>query len=129
MFCRPCFNRFSGMKYITRLFSDYMLTFRVESVQLSTILTPHLVSTEDQMCIFHPCIFLSSYNFSKSGYENTQPQTAVSCTKGIDVRNVSQSQRQGGLNRFSGMKYITRLFSDYMLTFRVEEPMKICVTN
>ena len=25
--------------------------------------------------------------------------------------------------------YIPRLFSEYMLTFRVEEPMKICVTN
>ena len=25
--------------------------------------------------------------------------------------------------------YISRLFSEYMLTFRVEEPMKICVTN
>jgi hypothetical protein len=28
-----------------------------------------------------------------------------------------------------GLKYIPRLFSEYMLTFRVEEPMKICVTN
>jgi hypothetical protein len=25
--------------------------------------------------------------------------------------------------------YIPRLFSEYMLTFRVELPMKICVTN
>jgi hypothetical protein len=25
--------------------------------------------------------------------------------------------------------YIPRLFSEYMLTFRVEEPMKMCVTN
>ena len=32
-------------------------------------------------------------------------------------------------NRFGGLKYIPRLFSEYMLTFRVEEPMKICVTN
>ena len=32
-------------------------------------------------------------------------------------------------NRFRGLKYIPRLFSEYMLTFRVEEPMKICVTN
>jgi hypothetical protein len=32
-------------------------------------------------------------------------------------------------NRFWGLKYIPRLFSEYMLTFRVEEPMKICVTN
>jgi hypothetical protein len=30
MFCRPCFNRFWGLKYIPRLFSEYMLTFRVE---------------------------------------------------------------------------------------------------
>jgi hypothetical protein len=30
MFCRPCFNRFWGLKYISRLFSEYMLTFRVE---------------------------------------------------------------------------------------------------
>ena len=28
-----------------------------------------------------------------------------------------------------GLKYIPRLFSEYMLTFRAEEPMKICVTN
>jgi hypothetical protein len=33
------------------------------------------------------------------------------------------------LNRFWGLQYIPRLFSEYMLTFRVEEPMKICVTN
>jgi hypothetical protein len=32
-------------------------------------------------------------------------------------------------NRFWRLKYIPRLFSEYMLTFRVEEPMKICVTN
>jgi hypothetical protein len=32
-------------------------------------------------------------------------------------------------NRFGGLKYIPRLFSEYMLTFRAEEPMKICVTN
>jgi hypothetical protein len=32
-------------------------------------------------------------------------------------------------NRFWGLKYIPRLFSEYMLTFRVEEPMKICATN
>jgi hypothetical protein len=32
-------------------------------------------------------------------------------------------------NRFWGLKYIPRLFSEYMLTFRVEEPLKICVTN
>jgi hypothetical protein len=32
-------------------------------------------------------------------------------------------------NRFWGLKYIPRLFSEYMLTFRAEEPMKICVTN
>ena len=32
-------------------------------------------------------------------------------------------------NRFWELKYIPRLFSEYMLTFRVEEPMKICVTN
>ena len=32
-------------------------------------------------------------------------------------------------NRFWGLKYIARLFSEYKLTFRVEEPMKICVTN
>ena len=32
-------------------------------------------------------------------------------------------------NRFWGLKYIPRLFSEYMLTFRIEEPMKICVTN
>jgi hypothetical protein len=32
-------------------------------------------------------------------------------------------------NRFWGLKYIPRLFSEYMLTIRVEEPMKICVTN
>ena len=25
--------------------------------------------------------------------------------------------------------YIPRLFSEFMLTFRVEEPMKMCVTN
>ena len=25
MFCRPCFNRFGGLKYIPRLFSEYML--------------------------------------------------------------------------------------------------------
>jgi hypothetical protein len=30
MFCPPCFNRFWGLKYIPRLFSEYMLTFRVE---------------------------------------------------------------------------------------------------
>jgi hypothetical protein len=30
MFCRPCFNRCWGLKYIPRLFSEYMLTFRVE---------------------------------------------------------------------------------------------------
>jgi hypothetical protein len=30
---------------------------------------------------------------------------------------------------FWGLKYIPRLFSEYMLTFRTEEPMKICVTN
>jgi hypothetical protein len=30
MFCRPCFNRFWRLKYIPRLFSEYMLTFRVE---------------------------------------------------------------------------------------------------
>jgi hypothetical protein len=30
MFCRPSFNRFWGLKYIPRLFSEYMLTFRVE---------------------------------------------------------------------------------------------------
>ena len=30
MFCRPCFNPFWGLKYIPRLFSEYMLTFRVE---------------------------------------------------------------------------------------------------
>ena len=30
MFCRPCFYRFWGLKYIPRLFSEYMLTFRVE---------------------------------------------------------------------------------------------------
>jgi hypothetical protein len=30
MFCRPCFNRFWGLKYIPRLFSEYMLTFRAE---------------------------------------------------------------------------------------------------
>jgi hypothetical protein len=28
-----------------------------------------------------------------------------------------------------GLKYIPHLFSEYMLTFRVEKPMKICVTN
>jgi hypothetical protein len=32
-------------------------------------------------------------------------------------------------NRFWGLKYIPRLFSEYLMTFRVEEPMKICVTN
>ena len=32
-------------------------------------------------------------------------------------------------NHFWGLKYIPRLFSEYMLTFRVEEPMEICVTN
>ena len=32
-------------------------------------------------------------------------------------------------NRFWGLKYIPHLFSEYMLTFTVEEPMKICVTN
>ena len=32
-------------------------------------------------------------------------------------------------NRFWGLKYIPRLFSEYMLTFRAEKPMKICVTN
>jgi hypothetical protein len=32
-------------------------------------------------------------------------------------------------NGFWGLKYIPRLFSEYMLTCRVEEPMKICVTN
>jgi hypothetical protein len=32
-------------------------------------------------------------------------------------------------NRFGGLKYIPRLFSEYMLTFSVEETMKICVTN
>ena len=32
-------------------------------------------------------------------------------------------------NRFWGLKYIPRLFYEYMLTFRAEEPMKICVTN
>ena len=32
-------------------------------------------------------------------------------------------------NRFEGLKYIPRLFSEYMLTFKAEEPMKICVTN
>jgi hypothetical protein len=32
-------------------------------------------------------------------------------------------------NLFWGLKYIPRLFSECMLTFRVEEPMKICVTN
>jgi hypothetical protein len=31
-------------------------------------------------------------------------------------------------NRFWGLKYIPRLFSEYMLTFRAEEPMEICVT-
>ena len=30
MFCRPCFNRFGGLKYIPRLFSEYMLKFRAE---------------------------------------------------------------------------------------------------
>ena len=30
---------------------------------------------------------------------------------------------------FGRLKYILRLFSKYMLTFMVEEPMKICVTN
>jgi hypothetical protein len=32
-------------------------------------------------------------------------------------------------NIFWGLKYIPRLFSEYMLTFRAVEPMKICVTN
>ena len=31
--------------------------------------------------------------------------------------------------RFRRLKYIPRLFSEYMLTFMVERPMKICVTN
>jgi hypothetical protein len=30
MFCHPCFNRLWVLKYIPRLFSEYMLTFRVE---------------------------------------------------------------------------------------------------
>ena len=32
-------------------------------------------------------------------------------------------------NRFWGLKYIAPLFSEYKLTFRIEEPMEICVTN
>ena len=32
-------------------------------------------------------------------------------------------------NRFWGLQYIPRLFSEYMLTFRVEEPMKICMAS
>ena len=32
-------------------------------------------------------------------------------------------------NLFLRLKYVPRLFSEYMLTFRAEEPMKICVTN
>ena len=32
-------------------------------------------------------------------------------------------------NLFWGLKYILRLFSEYMQTFRAEEPMKTCVTN
>ena len=30
---------------------------------------------------------------------------------------------------FGRLKYIAHLFSEYMLTFMVQEPMKICVTN
>ena len=30
---------------------------------------------------------------------------------------------------FGRLKYISCMFSEYMLTFMVEEPMKICVTN
>jgi hypothetical protein len=33
MFCRPCFNRFWGLKYIPRLFSEYMLTLRHDVIR------------------------------------------------------------------------------------------------
>jgi hypothetical protein len=43
--------------------------------------------------------------------------------------NLSHFSTNQAVNRFWGLKYIPRLFSEYILTFRVEEPMKICVTN
>jgi hypothetical protein len=36
---------------------------------------------------------------------------------------------QGQVQLCSDEVYFIYLFSEYMLTFRVEEPMKICVTN
>jgi hypothetical protein len=31
MFCRPCFNRFWGLKYISRLFSEYYVLFSYQT--------------------------------------------------------------------------------------------------
>jgi hypothetical protein len=44
MLCRPCVNRFWGLKYIPRLFSEYMQTFSVEEpMKMKTfdVMGPH----------------------------------------------------------------------------------------
>jgi hypothetical protein len=48
MICRPCFNRFWELKYIPRLFSKYMLTFRAEEPITNTW-------SIQQTLIFHGC--------------------------------------------------------------------------
>jgi hypothetical protein len=53
MFCRPCFNRFWGLKYIPHLFSEYMLTFRAEEpVKLSTLIITSGIHVYSQLFYF-----------------------------------------------------------------------------
>ena len=54
MFCRPCFNRIWGLKYIPRLFSEYMLTFRAKEpmkkyVQQTKFVILYLYSSKTQL--------------------------------------------------------------------------------
>jgi hypothetical protein len=46
-----------------------------------------------------------------------------------DVLHDKERGKGAKKEKKTGLKYIARLFSEYMLTFRAEEPMKICVTN
>jgi hypothetical protein len=43
------------------------------------------------------------------------------------VDELTKNRREMDRENISG--HIPRLFSEYMLTFRVEEPMKMCITN
>ena len=69
MFCRPCFNRFGGLKYIPRLFSEYMLTFRVEEPMKICVKTKFVILTIVNIHILYNQIATSDRYFS--GYKKS----------------------------------------------------------